>query len=417
MPMAMSCGIDWSEDHHDVAVVDTNGHLVAKRRIGDDAAGFGRLLELLAEAGDRPETPIPVAIETARGLLVACLRATGRPVYAINPLAVARYRERHAVSGKKSDHADAVVLANILRTDRAAHRPLPADSELVRAIAVLARAQQDAVWDRTQAHDKLRSLLREYYPGFLAAFGDLRGGILRPEARALLAATPTPADAARLTPPELVGLLRQAGRQRRLATHAARLHQVFAAPCLRQPPLVERAMGRHALALLGALNTACANADELATATRQAFDQHPDANIITSFAGLGQLTGARVLAELGDDRSRFAAAKAVKAYAGAAPVTRASGKSLHVSHRRVKNQRLATAGYQWAFAALTASPGAHAHYQRRRAAGDAHPAALRNLFNRLLGCLHHCLQTRQPYQEHAAFIHLNGTNGRPRLDA
>jgi Transposase len=94
-----------------------------------------------------------------------------------------------------------VVLANILRTDRAVHRSLPADSELVRAIAVLARAQQDAVWDRTQAHHKLRSLLREYYPGFLAAFGDLRGGILRPEARVLLAAAPTPADAARLTHP------------------------------------------------------------------------------------------------------------------------------------------------------------------------------------------------------------------------
>ena len=140
--MAVSCGIDWSEEHHDVAVVDADGRLVAKRRIGDDAAGYGQLLELLAEAGDSPEAPIPVAIETARGLLVACLRATGRPVYAINPLAVARYRERYAVSGKKSDHADAVVLANILRTDRAAHRPLPADSELVRAIAVLARANK-----------------------------------------------------------------------------------------------------------------------------------------------------------------------------------------------------------------------------------------------------------------------------------
>jgi hypothetical protein len=124
-----------------------------------------------------------------------------------------------------------------------------------------------------------------------------------------------------------------------------------------------------------------------------------------------------VLAELGDDRFRFAAAKAVKAYAGAAPVTRASGKSLLVTHRRVKNQRLATASDQWAFAALTASPAAHLHYQRRRAAGDAHPAALPNLFNRLLGCLHHCLQPRQPYQEHAAFAHLKGGNARPRLDA
>jgi transposase len=410
------CGIDWSEDHHDVAVVDTNGHLVAKQRISDDATGFGHLLELLTEAGDNPDEPMPVAIETARGLLVACLRATGRPVYAINPMAVARYRQRHAVSGKKSDHADALVLANILRTDLAAHRPLPADSELVRAIAVLARAQQDAVWDRTQAHNKLRSLLREYYPGFLTAFRNSRGGIMRPEARALLAAAPTPAQAAKLTPAELVGLLRHAGRQRRLAAHAARLHQVFAAPCLRQPPLVEQAMGQGALALLRALQAACVGADELATATGQAFDRHPDAKVITSFAGLGRLTGARVLAEIGDDRSRFADAKAVKAYGGSAPVTRASGKSLLVSHRRVKNQRLATAGYLWAFAALTASPGAWAHYQRRRAAGDAHTAALRNLFNRLLGCLYHCLQTRQLYQESSAFARRDSRNAQARLD-
>ena len=92
-------------------------------------------------------------------------------------MAVARYRDRHSVAGKKSDHGDAVVLANVLRTDMHAHRPLPADTELAQAIAVLARAQQDAVWDRTTAHNKLRSHLREYYPGFLAAFADARGGI------------------------------------------------------------------------------------------------------------------------------------------------------------------------------------------------------------------------------------------------
>jgi transposase len=111
----------------------------------------------------------------------------------INPMAVARYRDRHSVAGKKSDHGDSVVLAGVLRTDLGMHRPLPAESELAQAIAVLARARQDAVWDRTQAHNKLRSHLREYYPGFLAAFADARGGIMRPEARAILAAAPTPA--------------------------------------------------------------------------------------------------------------------------------------------------------------------------------------------------------------------------------
>jgi hypothetical protein len=89
----------------------------------------------------------------------------------------------------------------------------------------------------------------------------------------------------------------------------------------------------------------------------------------------------------------------LKAYAGSAPVTRASGRIRSVTTRRIKNQRLAAAGYVWAFSALTASPGARAHYDR----GDAHVAAQRNLFNRLLGCLHHCLATGTTYDEAIAF--------------
>ena len=396
------CGIDWAEDHHDIAVVDRDGGLLARARISDDAAGLARLLELLAGHGDSAGDPIPVAIETPRGLLVACLRA-GRDVYPVNPMAVARYRDRHSVAGRKSDHGDAVVLANILRTDLHAHRPLPADSELAQAIAVLARAQQDAVWDRVAAHNKLRSHLREYYPGFLAAFAAAKGGITRPEARAILAAAPAPGDAAKLTPAQLRALLRKAGRSRGIDAEAQRLREAFRAGQMRQPPLVEQAMGRQALALLRQLGAACASADDLEAAAIESFNQHPDAGIITSFPGLGPLTGARVLAEIGDDRSRFTDAKGLKAYAGAAPITRASGKTRSVTRRHVKNNRLAQAGYIWAFSALTASPGARAHYDRRRDAGDRHAAAERNLFGRLLGCLHHCLATGHHYDETVVF--------------
>ena len=99
------CGIDWAEDHHDMAVIDAAGQLVIKRRISDDADGFAELLGMLESVGDTAHDPIPVAIETPRGLLVAALRATGRPVYAINPMAVARYRERHSVARKKGRHS------------------------------------------------------------------------------------------------------------------------------------------------------------------------------------------------------------------------------------------------------------------------------------------------------------------------
>ena len=236
------CGIDWAETHHDVALVDAEGRLLARCRIADDLAGLETLIELLAKHGDGAEHPIPVAIETGRGLLVACLRATTRQIYPINPMAVSRYRDRHSPAGKKSDHGDALVLAHILRTDRAAHRPIPADTELARSIAVLARAQQDAVWDRTQAHNKLRSHLREYFPAFLTAFASKRDGITRPDARGVLAAAPTPEAATKLPKSRIVVLLRKAGRQRGIEAEAARLLLIFRQPQMRQLPLVEEAM-------------------------------------------------------------------------------------------------------------------------------------------------------------------------------
>ena len=112
------CGIDWAEDPHDIAIVDERGTQLARRRIGDDAAGYASLLELLGEHGETAEHLAPVAIETGRGLLVACLQASGRDVYVINPMAAARYRERTAVARAKSDAGDALMLANILRTGR-----------------------------------------------------------------------------------------------------------------------------------------------------------------------------------------------------------------------------------------------------------------------------------------------------------
>lgn len=400
--LAITCGIDWAENHHDVALVDETGKLVAKRRISDDAEGYRRLLDLLAQAGESPEDPIPVAVETARGLLISCLRTTGRAVYSINPMAVARYRERHRVTRAKSDHADAMVLANILRTDADAHRPLPTDTELVQAVAVLARAQQDAVWHRGQLSNQLRSHLKQYFPAALAAF-QVRGvGLDSREARAVLVVAPDPTSAAKLTTSRLSTVLRKAGRQRNIDAWAQRLHGIFATAQLHQLPLVEQAMGRQTHALILQLDATCRAADELAAATAETFTQHPDAEILTSFPGIGPLTGARVLGEIGDDRTRFDSARGLKAYAGSAPITIASGKSSVVRQRKVKNQRLAAAGYVWAFGALP-SPQIKQHYDHRRAAGDKHAAALRNLFNRFLGCLHHCLQTGQTFDIDKAF--------------
>ncbi|MGW0816936.1 IS110 family transposase [Streptomyces viridiviolaceus] len=398
------CGIDWAERTHDVALVDDSGQLLAKRHITDDAVGYKILLDLLAEYGDTEENSIPVAIETSRGLLVAVLRTGNRKVFAINPMAAARYRDRHSVSRKKSDPGDAFVLANILRTDMHAHRPLPQDSDLARAIAVLARSQQDATWNRQQISNQLRSLLREYYPAALAAFEPWKNGLCRPEALEILKTAPTPSRAASLTRTQLQAALKRAGRQRGIATEADRLREVFRADWAYQPPAVEDALGQQMLALVVQLEAACTATGNLAKAVEEAFPQHPDAEIILSFPGLGVQLGARVLAEVGDDRTRFADARGLKAYAGSSPITRASGKKSSITRRWVKNDRLNHAGYLWAFSAITASPGAKAHYRRRRDDhGDWHAAAQRNLFNRMLGQLYHCLQHRKLFDEQTAF--------------
>jgi transposase len=166
---------------------------------------------------------------------------------------------------------------------------------------------------------------------------------------------------------------------------------------------VEAAMRAEALVLLGVLDAACGAADELAALLGEAFRAHPDYQIITSFPGLADISGAIVLAEVGDDRNRFTDDRCLQAFAGSAPITRASGKSRSVTRRRTKNNRLAAVGYSWAFTAAARSSPTRDHYLRRRERGDGHPAALRHLFNKMLGQLHHCLATGQLYDPVKAF--------------
>lgn len=293
------------------------------------------------------------------------------------------------MSGKKSDHADAVTLANILRTDADQHRRLPADTELAQSITVLARAHQDATWRRTRAGNELRSLLREYFPGFLHAFADRPGGISAGEARAVLAIAPTPATAARLSKPQITAALRRAGRQRSLATLAATIQQQLRMPQLRQPALVEEAFGIQTLAVLATLDAECASVDRLGEATAAAVTQHPDHRIITSFVGLADLTGARLLAEIGDGRTRFADARALTAFA-----VRTRHQSLRAQHPhytpvrqeqppRRRRIRLGLRGRRLP----RAQPGRTTWHAATT--GDRHPAAPRHLYNRMLGQLYH----------------------------
>jgi transposase len=393
-------GDDWAEDHHDTHLMDSDGTKLVSRRLPEGLAGIGQFHELVAAHAEEP-AQVVIGIETDRGLWVEALAAAGYQVFAVNPLAVARYRDRHQVSGAKSDAADAKLLADLVRTDRHNHRPIAGDTPDVEAIKVLARAHQNLIWSRTRNTNALRSALREYYPAALEAFESLADR----DALAILGRAPTPTDAARLSVSKIRSALKAAGRQRNLDARALDIQAALRSEQLAAPAAVTAAFGattRAAVGIITELNHQIAGLEaELATH----FETHPDADIYLSLPGLGVILGARVLGEFGDDPNRYTTAKSRKNYAGTSPLTIASGKKRAVLARHIRNRRLYDAIDQWAFCALTTSPGARASYDQHRVAGDLHHQALRALGNRLVGILHGCLRHHTAYSEHTAWAH------------
>ena len=391
-------GIDWAEAHHDVCLLDREGQVLATCRIPEGLEGMASLHALLAEHADEPAEAI-VGIETDRGLLVEALVMAGYTVHAVNPLAASRYRDRHTVSRAKSDRGDARVLADLVRTDRHIHRIVAPDSELLENIKVLARAHQNLIWTRGRQTNALRSALREYYPGALAAFEDLH----HPDTLAILAAAPDPARGRRLSQARIVSLLRRGGRQRNLERRAGEIRTALQAPQLEAPPLVAEAQAANTSALVAVIATLNEQIARLEADLADAFDRHPDAEILRSLPGLGAVLGARVLAEFGDAPDRYADARARRNYAGTSPITRASGTSRAVVARLARNKRLADATYQWALCALTASPEARAYYDAHDPGPHTSKTARRKLANKLVGVLHGCLRHQRPYDEELAW--------------
>jgi hypothetical protein len=341
-----------------------------------------------------------VGIETDRGPWVEALVAAGYRVFAVNPRQVVRYRERHGTSGAKSDAGDAHALADMVRTDAHQLREIAGDSPLVEGIKVVARAHQTMIWERHRHMLRLRSSLREYFPAALEAFDDLTA----PDTLELLGAAPDPQRAARLSRSRIGGALKRA-RRRDVEAKAERIQTLLRAEHLTQPAELVAAYAATTAAAVAVIIAFTTQIETLQGQVEACFGRHPDAEIYRSQPGLGEILGARVLGEFGDDPDRYQGARARKNYAGSAPITRASGKKTVVLARFVRNQRLA-GPLQWqAFCALRASPGARAYYDQLRARGTGHQAALRQLSNRLVGILHGCLKTRTPYDEHTAWGH------------
>lgn len=405
--MEVILGVDWAEDHHDLCLMDPTGVVLATRRIPDGLEGVQMLHALVADSLDDASDPetVVVGIETDHGLLAASLVAAGYQVYAVNPMSVARYRDRHHSSRAKSDKSDAKLLADLVRTDRHNHRRAAPDSELLEAIKVLARGHQSLIWTRQRLTNQLRSALREYFPGALAAFEDLHYR----DALAVLGKAPTPTQARRLSTTQIKAVLKKGGRQRNVESRAEEIRAVLQRPQLGAAELVEDAYGATTVAQARLIADLNEQITLLEAKLEQRFSQHPDAELLLCLPGLSVILGARVLAEFGDAPNRYNDAKARRNYAGTAPITRASGTSEVVLARLVRNKRLFDACYQWAFCALTTSPGARAYYDAHDPGPKTGKTARRKLANKLVGVLHGTLTHHSPYDETIAWQHWQTT--------
>ncbi|MCW3819843.1 IS110 family transposase [Micromonospora sp. DR5-3] len=397
-------GDDWAEDHHDVEVQDEHGRPLRTVRLPEGVDGMARFHDLVA--GFLPEDATPaqvlVCIETDRGPWVQALVAAGYQVYGVNPKQAARHRELVSISGAKSDKADAHTLADMVRTRRHQLRQVAADSDIAEAVKVVARAHQTLIWERTRHTLRLRAALREYFPAALQAYEVLT--LTGSDALALLAKAPTPATAAKLTVAQISAALKRA-RRRDIAAKAAAIQQALRTAHLGQPEIVTGAYAATVRATVAILQTLNAEIRTMEGQVEAHFGQHPDAEVYLSQPGIGAILGARVLAEFGDAPGRYTDARSRKNYAGTAPITRQSGKTKTVHARFVHNDRLVDALHMQAGAAILHDTAVRAYYDELRARDVSHPAALRQIGNRLVGILHGCLKTHTHYDQATAWSH------------
>ena len=388
--MNFSIGLDWASQTHAVCVMEATGQVGWQGTVEHSAAGLAELLRRLARFG--PPAALPVALERPSGLLVDTLLAAGHPVVPIHPNALKASRPRYSAAGSKSDPGDAFILADLLRTDGHRFRRLQPLSDETRALRALVRGRDDLVAERTALANQLRALLERVWPGAAALFAEVES----PISLAFLTRYPTAQSAERLGEKRLARFLGQhsyCGRR----SPAELLARLRAAPASDVSDLEAEASRDLVHALVAVLTPLGVQIQQLSAAIVAALAQHPDGPLLQSFPRSGGVNAAQILAELGDDRTRFPTNEQLAAEGGVAPVTRESGKHRGVAFRRACNKRLRQALTTFADNSRHGSPWAAAIYAAARRRGCRHPHAIRILARAWIRVLWRCWQDRRPY--------------------
>jgi transposase len=386
----MFVGIDWASERHAVCVLDDAGAKATAFVIAHTADGFDQLVARLRRYGE--PAGLPVAIERPDGRLVDRLLEAGHPVVPVQPNAIKAWRDAEVLSGAKHDPSDAALIAEYLRLRSHRLRVLQPFSAETQALRAVVRTRDDLVDQRTAATNQLGACLEGFWPGAKAIFADLAS----PIALDFLARYPTPESATGLGERRMAGFLTKHGYCGR-RTPTELLTRLRAAP----PGLcgsVEVEARRDAvLAMVRVLRALVAAIKDLDRAVVAHLGEHPDADIFTSLPRSGQINAAQVLAEWGDCREAYADAEAVACLAGAAPVTKQSGKHTTVGFRWACNKRLRQAICTFADNSRHGSPWAAKVYAEALARGHDHPHAVRVLARAWIRVIWRCWTDQVPY--------------------
>jgi len=381
--------LDWASDHHDIIVLDRLGAVQIEFRFAHTAEGWAEFTTKM-----QPFTGAPITLETSSGPAVDQLLQHGWAVFPVAPTAAARYRERKVPSGTKTDRHDTWALADSLRTDGHAWRPLRPQDEATATLRALCRDEIALIEQRTALVNQLQAALREYYPAALEAFDDWT----KPHAWALLLQFPTPAQ------------LQAAGKRKwekflhtqhlwRPQTAKSRLEVFANANALTVSPPVTTAKSLLAVSLAKILITLQAQLEEYRRRITEAFQHHPDLDVFGSLPGAKATLGPRLLSEIGAVREEYPDADALMCQAGVSPVSYQSAKVSKCRLRRACNKVLRATVHLWANSSRRTCPWAQAYYQHKRAQGQSHASALRCLAKPWLKILWRLWQNHEAYDE------------------
>jgi len=407
--MEITVGIDWSEKHHDVCILNDAGVPLSSFQFKHSPDGFERFLKEVSLLG-LDASACPVALETAHTMLVDFLWSQGYPVYVVPPFMVKGNRSRYRFSGARNDASDAMLLADILRTDRGRLVTWKPDSSLLFQMRAKVSFVNSLTCSIIRNANQLRAVLLRCYPQALQTFSDLTAQIsLR-----FLMAYPTAETARSLDYSQFEAFCKQHQYSQALRIKSAYMR--LQAPSLRADSAIVHGYRDQIPFMAEVLLHLVRRKRQELVALKKLFVQHPDHHIFASLPGVGDLLAPGLLVKFGEDRGRFPAANAVQALAGTCPVTSASGQKRAVWFRRACDREFRHIAQQFARSSTKQSAWAAAYWSAARKRGHSISHAHRCLANRWLEIIWKIWQTRELYDE-AYHLQQRALHSKPQLTA